>query len=133
MPITLGGKETCTYYRVCAYYEVAAPTVLQKGTAHFLHMKMVSASVVAGGDAIFVLSCVIRGHHIYKTVWSPSTGEILEAAREPNNPHDHHAVCLRETEVIVGHGYRRAPPPSQGTARSPAIPGPLHEHERVNV
>ena len=43
-------------------------------------MKMASASVVAGaesGDAIFVLSSVIRGHHIYKTVWSPSTGEIL--------------------------------------------------------
>ena len=66
-------------------------------------MKMASASVVAGAesDAIFVLSSVIRGHHIYKTVWSPSTGEILEAAREPDNPHDHH-VCLQKTEVIVG-------------------------------
>ena len=55
-------------------------------------MKMASASVVVGaesGDAIFVLSSVIRGHHIYKTVWSPSTGEILEAAHEPDNPHDH--------------------------------------------
>ena len=73
-------------------------------------MKMASASVVAGaesGDAIFVLSSVIRGHHIYKTVWSPSTGEILEAAREPDNPHDHHVVCLRKTEVIVGHVPRR--------------------------
>ena len=67
---------------------------------------MARASVVLGaksGDAIFVLSSVIRGHHIYKTVWSLSTGEILEAAREPDNPHDHHAMCLRETEVIVGH------------------------------
>ena len=79
-------------------------------------MKMASTSIVAGGDAIFVLSSVIRGHHIYKTVWSPSTGEILEAVREPHNPHDHHAVCLRKTEVIVGHG--RAPPPSQGIALS---------------
>ena len=73
-------------------------------------MKMASASIVAGaesGDAIFVLSSVIRGHHIYKTVWSLSTGEILEAAREPDNPHDHHAVCLRKTEVIVGHVPRR--------------------------
>ena len=69
-------------------------------------MTMASASVVAGaksGNAIFVLSSVICGHHIYKTVWSPSTGEILEAAREPDNPHDHHTVCLRKTEVIVGH------------------------------
>ena len=69
-------------------------------------MKMVSARVVAdaeSGDAIFVLSSVIHGHHIYKTVWSPSTGEILEAACEPDNPHDHHAVCLWKTEVIVGH------------------------------
>ena len=70
-------------------------------------MKMASASVVAGaenGNAIFVLSSVIRGHHIYKTVWSPSTGEILE---EPDNPHDHHAMCLRKTEVIIGHVPRR--------------------------
>ena len=52
---------------------------------------------------LFLSSSVIRGHHIYKTVWSPSTGEILEAAREPNNSHDHHAVCLRKAEVIVGH------------------------------
>ena len=43
---------------------------------------------------------------------SPST----EAACEPDNPHDHHGVCLRKTEVIIGHG--RAPPPSQGTALS---------------
>ena len=31
----------------------------------------------------------------YKTVWSPSTGEILEAAREPDHPHDHHSVVLK--------------------------------------
>ena len=70
-------------------------------------MKKVSASVLAGaesGDAIFVLSSVICGHHIYKTVWSLSTGEILEAAREPD---DHHALCLRKTEVIIGHVPRR--------------------------
>ena len=52
-----------------------------------------------------VLSVVITS--IYKTVWSPSTGEILEAAREPDNPHDHQVVCLRKTEVIVGHVPRR--------------------------
>ena len=70
------------------------PRLLRKGTAHFLHT---SASVVAGaesGDDIFVLSSVIHGHHIYKTVRSPSTGEILEAAHEPDNPHDHHAVLV---------------------------------------
>ena len=58
---------------------------------------------------LFLSSSVIRGHHIYKTVWSPSTGEILEAARELDNPHDHHTVCpiVRKTEVIVGHVPQR--------------------------
>ena len=35
---------------------------------------------------------VIRGHHVYKSVWSLRLGEIVSADREYGNTHDHHAV-----------------------------------------
>ena len=38
-------------------------------------------------------SCV-RGHHIYKTIWSPSPGEELDCRREPTNTEDPYAVAV---------------------------------------
>ena len=55
------------------------------------------------GDAVYFH----RGHHIYKDIWSPRTGEILEAARECGNRHDRHAVSLLKADVIVGHVPRQ--------------------------
>ena len=46
---------------------------------------------------------VIRGHHIYKDVWSPYTGESLTLQREDGNTHDRHAVCLLKDNRVVGH------------------------------
>ena len=45
----------------------------------------------------------MRGHHIYKEVWTPVTGEILTCARETVNLHDHFAVKVLRAGVIVGH------------------------------
>ena len=47
-------------------------------------------------------SCV-RGHHTYKEVWTPVTGEVLTCARETVNLHDHFAVKVLRAGVIVGH------------------------------
>ena len=53
--------------------------------------------------AICLFESVIRGHHIYKSVWTPSIGEILEVEREPDNIHDVHALSVQKTGNIVGH------------------------------
>ena len=45
----------------------------------------------------------MRGHHIYKEVWTPVTGEVLSCARETVNLHDHFAVKVLRAGVIVGH------------------------------
>ena len=60
-----------------------------------------------GGDAVYFHPSIIRGHHFYKDIWSPRTGEILEAARECGNRHDRHAVSLLKADVIVGHVPRQ--------------------------
>ena len=46
---------------------------------------------------------VVRGHHIYKVLWTPLVGEVLPVDVEENNVHDPNAVAVRKTGVIVGH------------------------------
>ena len=58
-------------------------------------------------DAIFLFESVIRGHNIYKQVWNPRIGEVLGLAREPENSHDRHAVCLNKSDAVVGHVPRQ--------------------------
>ena len=47
-------------------------------------------------------SCV-RGHHIYKGVWSPTVGEKLKCEREPSNGRDPYAVAVYKRDQVVGH------------------------------
>ena len=53
--------------------------------------------------SVYKKESVVRGHHIYKTSWTPVIGEELPAEREENNEHDEHAVAVRKNGVIVGH------------------------------
>ena len=59
--------------------------------------------MASGEDAILIYESVIRGHHVYKDIWTPTTGEILDVQREPENERDHRAVCLLKSSTIVGH------------------------------
>ena len=45
----------------------------------------------------------MRGHHVYKTTWSPAIGQVLQVGAEDSNAYDTYAVatCLRDT--VVGH------------------------------
>ena len=52
---------------------------------------------------LFEFESYITGHHEYKDIWSPSLGEILETAPEPENPHDKYAVKVLKENTIVGH------------------------------
>ena len=51
----------------------------------------------------FQKSSVIRGHHVYKRIWTPVIGEVLDAERERNNSSDKHAVAVTRNGSIVGH------------------------------
>ena len=53
-----------------------------------------------------VESCV-RGHRIYKCVWTPVLGEELECLREDSNDHDPYAVAVTRQCNIIRHLPRR--------------------------
>lgn len=49
------------------------------------------------------LDSCIRGHHVYKTIWTPSLGESLSLKSESGNSHDRFAISVLKDEHIVGH------------------------------
>ena len=57
-------------------------------------------------DFSFELSSVIRGHHVYKSVWSPSIGEVLSLQTDAENEHDAYAVGTIKDSTVVGHAPR---------------------------
>ena len=64
--------------------------------------KMTSAPV--SDDSTFLHESVIRGHHIFKGIWTPRTGEIVQVRQEAGNPHDRNAVALLKADgTVVGH------------------------------
>ena len=71
------------------------------------------ASMAAGGSGsqrlrdidseTFLLDSEIRGHHVYKSAWTPVVGEILHTERETMNSFDPFAVATTQRGQIVGH------------------------------
>ena len=61
----------------------------------------------AGGeteDSILLKESVIRGHHVFKNIWTPRLGEVLLVSQEAGNTHDRHAVALLKADrTVVGH------------------------------
>lgn len=56
----------------------------------------------------FDYDSVIRGHHIYKSIWTPVVGETLSLTLDSGNEHDIYAVGLVKDDhgAIVGHAPR---------------------------
>ncbi len=46
---------------------------------------------------------VVRGHHIYKVIWTPEVGEVLQVRTEGGNDHDEDAVAVINDGTVVGH------------------------------
>ena len=46
---------------------------------------------------------VVRGHHVYKSIWTPALAEELLVEQENDNEHDLYAVCVMKDDTIVGH------------------------------
>ncbi len=53
----------------------------------------------------FVVKCSVRGHHVYKRIWTPRVGESLGTFCEEDNEHDKYAVAVHRdsSATIVGH------------------------------
>ena len=51
----------------------------------------------------FEYSSVIRGHHVYKDIFTPTIGKTLQCRRESGNSYDLYAVATIENDAIVGH------------------------------
>ena len=48
----------------------------------------------ATNEESFMLTSSVRGHHVYKRIWTPVNGNLLQVQAEPGNPHDLHAVSM---------------------------------------
>ena len=70
-------------------------------SAFYRRPVMAASQVVLRG--VYEKESVVRGHHIYKTVWTPVIGEELPVEREEDNQHDQHAVAVVKNGDIVGH------------------------------
>ncbi len=58
-------------------------------------------------EARLELPSCVRGHHIYKTIWSPFLGERLECIPETTNRKDPYAVSVEHNRTIDGHLPRK--------------------------
>ena len=45
----------------------------------------------------------IKGHHLYKDIWTLEIGEQLKVRTEPDNCVDKFAVCVEKDKRVVGH------------------------------
>ena len=55
----------------------------------------------------FTFDSAVRGYHVYKVVWKPTTGEKLRADQELGNEADKFAVKVVKTNEIVAHLPRK--------------------------
>ena len=46
---------------------------------------------------------VIRGYHVYKAIWTPEIGKILQCKQERGNLEDSYTVSVMKDYTIVGH------------------------------
>ena len=58
--------------------------------------------------AVYEKESIVRGHHVYKAIWTPVIGEELEVRTEDDNEHDQHAVAVVKDGVVIGHMPRLA-------------------------
>ena len=49
------------------------------------------------------LETYIKGHHVYKEVWTPEVGEKLNVLMERDNLADKFAVCVKKDQTVIGH------------------------------
>ena len=51
----------------------------------------------------FSLEAMVRGYHIYCSIWEASINEVLRCARDTSNTKDPYAVSIIKSGTVVGH------------------------------
>ena len=64
-------------------------------------------SLTASAMETFQIESCVRGHHIHKDIWNPSSGEELTCSREIENSKDPFTVAVQRGTTIVGHVPQR--------------------------
>ena len=62
---------------------------------------------ISNMDAELTVDSCIRGHHVFKNVWTPTVGEQLTCQREIGNNKDRYAVVVLRNRTTVGHVPRK--------------------------
>ena len=42
----------------------------------------------------------VKGFHVYKEIWNPVEGEVLDTRMESENPTDNYAACIEKMEML---------------------------------
>ena len=53
-------------------------------------------------DGLYVMESVVRGHHVYKRIWTPCVGEQLQLKHEEDSSNDLKAVAIVKDGIVVG-------------------------------
>ena len=61
------------------------------------------ARVGAEDDESFTFESAVRGHHVFKRIWTPVNGQLLQVRAETGNERDPYAVATVHDDTIVGH------------------------------
>jgi len=48
----------------------------------------------------FQIVSIVRGHHVYRSIWTPRIGEVLVAHVESNNLEDDYTVAIVKGDVV---------------------------------
>ena len=54
--------------------------------------------LMADERSYFLNESVIRGHHVYKYIWTPGVNKALSVEKEPRNLHDNFALSMVKDE-----------------------------------
>ena len=52
---------------------------------------------------VYCLESLVRGHHIYKRMWTPVVGESLPLSLEEEIDNDPRAAAVLKCGIVVGH------------------------------
>ena len=59
--------------------------------------------------ATFRIESTVRGHHVYKSQWTPGIGEEICVHVEEDNTFDEFTVPVSKDEIVVGHNNWQKP------------------------
>ena len=60
------------------------------------------ALIIEAGHS-FIREVMVRGYHIYNSIWEAYIGKELSCQHNEANPHDPYAVSIMKSATIVEH------------------------------